>query len=335
MGVAERTDDDGGDLMREYGRFSPQFWIGTTGRRLRGDMAAQLVAAYLLTSPHANMVGVYYLPVETIAHETGIPLEGASKALRRVCEEGFAAYDATAELVFVPGMARRQIADSMKVGDKRIDGVVNELMPFASHRFVAAFAERYRETFHLETAKKWEPLQRAIEGASKAPRSQEQEQEKEQKTEEPPPSKTEKTERQEKNSSANCRLPSVETKSKTEAALALEAPLVDPVEALVASYHELCPALPRVKILDADRRKKAATALTKRPLAEWREIYARAGRSAFLAGTNKRGWKAGFEWFFGRNDDGALNAVSVLEGMYDDRASQPAKARYQDFPHVA
>ena len=65
--------------MRDYGKVSPQFWIGQTGKKLRSEGAeAQIVAMYLMTSPHANMLGLYYCPAMFIAHETGLDLEGAS-----------------------------------------------------------------------------------------------------------------------------------------------------------------------------------------------------------------------------------------------------------------
>jgi hypothetical protein len=68
--------------MRDFGKVNPQFWIGSTGKRLRGNPEAQLVALYLMTCPHANMIGVFHCPILYISHETGLPLEGASKGLR-------------------------------------------------------------------------------------------------------------------------------------------------------------------------------------------------------------------------------------------------------------
>ena len=69
--------------MRDYATVAPQFWLGKTGRELRKKGAeAQVVSFYLMTSPHANMLGLYYLPILYIAHETGLGLEGASKGLR-------------------------------------------------------------------------------------------------------------------------------------------------------------------------------------------------------------------------------------------------------------
>ncbi|EEW4485717.1 replication protein [Escherichia coli] len=76
--------------MRDYAKVSPRFWLGETGRELRKAGAeAQVVAFYLMTSPHANMLGLYYLPVLYLAHETGLGLEGASKGLQRGFEGAF------------------------------------------------------------------------------------------------------------------------------------------------------------------------------------------------------------------------------------------------------
>lgn len=69
--------------MRDYAQVCPQFWLGKTGKKLRGDAEAQLVALYLITSPHANMIGVFHCPMMYIAHETGMSLEGASKEIGR------------------------------------------------------------------------------------------------------------------------------------------------------------------------------------------------------------------------------------------------------------
>lgn len=62
--------------MRDYGTVSPRFWRAGTGKRLRGDAHAQLLALYLMTSPHSNMIGVFYCTVRSMSDETGIPFEG-------------------------------------------------------------------------------------------------------------------------------------------------------------------------------------------------------------------------------------------------------------------
>jgi hypothetical protein len=147
--------------MRDYARLSPRFWIGETGRQIRsGGIESQLVALYLLSSPHSNMIGLYWPPVTYIAHETGIPIEGANKALASLCESGFCQYDQQTEVVWVREMARFQVADRLKPKDKQIVGVQNAYNDVPANPFLAAFFERYREAFSMTNA-------RAYEGASK------------------------------------------------------------------------------------------------------------------------------------------------------------------------
>ena len=113
--------------MRDYGKVSPQFWVGKTGRSLRGNMESQIVALYLMTSPHANMIGVFYCPVDYIAKETGLTIEGASKALQSLIEADFCTFEADTEYVFVHQFAFNQIGEELKPSDKRVQGVINEL----------------------------------------------------------------------------------------------------------------------------------------------------------------------------------------------------------------
>lgn len=165
--------------MRDYGKVAPQFWTGSTGKDLKAaGPEAVIVGLYLMTSPHANMIGVYYLPVLYIAHETGLGLEGASKGLQRAIEAGFCTYDEASEYVFVHAMARYQIAPSLSPGDKRCKGVANELERCPNHVMRKAFFALYSEAFHLpEEVAEPSPL----EAPSKPLGSQEQEQEQEQK----------------------------------------------------------------------------------------------------------------------------------------------------------
>lgn len=135
--------------MREYGKVLPAFWTKGSGKRLRGDPTAQLVALYLFTCPSATMTGLYYLPVPILAHETGLPLEGALKALQRVCEAGIASYDQENELVWVPEMARIQIGSSLAPRDLRIKGVEREIQAYRGHPFFGLFVAKYREAYCL------------------------------------------------------------------------------------------------------------------------------------------------------------------------------------------
>lgn len=207
--------------MRKYSSITPKFWIGKTGRKLRGDISAKLVAAYLLSCPNNDMTGVFYCPLCQISAETGLPLEapsvplpspfqgplkGIREALETLQREDFAIYDYESEYVFVKKMALFQIAQELKPTDKRVTGIKTaiESMP---ENFKYLFIKEYNECFNLgfkdipapdfkefssQTQDENKTSASPIEAPSKALRSQEQEQEQEQETY----TRTEKSEKQ-------------------------------------------------------------------------------------------------------------------------------------------
>ena len=163
--------------MRDYGMVMPSFWIGDTGKKLRGDANAQVLALYLMTSPHSRMSGVFHCPIMYMAHETGITLEGASKALQRLYEVGFCMYEEDTETVFVIRMAAYQVGESLKDTDNRVIGLHKEYQKMHEGPIKSRFYATYRKDFHLDMKAKDRAKNKA---PSKPLRSQEQEQEQEQ-----------------------------------------------------------------------------------------------------------------------------------------------------------
>lgn len=171
--------------MRDYGIVSPKFWIGATGKALRGNQEAQIVALYLMTSPHANMIGVFYCPLDTISKETGLPSEGALKGLRSLIEGEFCLFDEVTEEVFVCRMAAFQIGEQLAAKDNRCKGVERELDRVMSEPLKSAFHAIYSGAFHLPArGDKAPPKPLEIEAPTKPLRSQKQDQK--QKEELPP-----------------------------------------------------------------------------------------------------------------------------------------------------
>jgi hypothetical protein len=164
--------------MRDYAKITPQFWIGPTGKAIKQlGIEAQLVALYLITNPHTNMLGIYYLPAIFIAHETGIPFEEVSKALRSLCELGFCSYDEPSEYVWVHEMAFYQVGEQLKPNDNRVKGINEAYESLPNLPFLKDFYDKYKEAFLLEKKRDNTSL---FEVTSKSLRSQEQEQEQEQ-----------------------------------------------------------------------------------------------------------------------------------------------------------
>lgn len=151
--------------MRDYAKVSARFWTGETGKKIKAHgPEATIVALYLMTSPHSNMLGLYFLPKMYIAHETGLPFEGASKGLQRCIEGDFCTYEEASEMVFVHEMARFQIADQLKPGDKQVKGIARELEKLPQTALFKGFYEKYATSFHLPEVK---GLRRALKGPPK------------------------------------------------------------------------------------------------------------------------------------------------------------------------
>lgn len=170
--------------MREYAKVSPQFWTGDTGREIRvAGRDALLVACYLMTCPSANAIGLYYLPIPTLSHETGIGYGEVGEAMRVLDRVDFARYDLPSEHVWVLEMARHQIAPSLKADDKMSVWIQKEVRRLWKVPHAAAFYFKYRNAYCIGTVEldalfRFDPA-RPSEGPSKALRSQEIDQEQE------------------------------------------------------------------------------------------------------------------------------------------------------------
>jgi hypothetical protein len=261
--------------VRDYAKVSPQFWTGRTGKALKAaGPEAVIVGLYLLTAPHANMIGVYHLPVEYISVDTGLSIEGAWKGLARAIEAGFCTFDTASDYVFVHEFAAYQVGEALAEADKRCAGIRNELGKVPRGQCRRGFAARYAVAFHLPEETDSQPDDEA---PSKPLACQEQEQEQDLKR----------------------YRPAVSSAKQTKQTIPC------PYESIVSLFHEKLPALPAVKLLQESRK----TALRKRwgwvlsstkadgarraetapqALAWFGDFFARAADNDFLMGRGER-----------------------------------------------
>lgn len=152
--------------MREFSKFLPAFWTGRTGRAIRNIAPAsarkdaQIVAAYLFTNGHANMIGLYRLPIPFIAYETGLDPREVLAAMRVLRDLRFAAYDEENEVVWVCEMARLQVieggAPALKPTDNKVKACRTQYATAPRCAFLATFFARYAQILHLEDARESE-----------------------------------------------------------------------------------------------------------------------------------------------------------------------------------
>lgn len=283
--------------MRNYGTVTPGIWTGETGRLLRGDTSAQLLAVYLMTNPHANMIGLYYCPISYIVADTGLSHEGASKGLARLSEVGFVVIDTHSEWVWVREMARYQIADELKPKDHRVNGIINELARTPNIGIKRDFIEKYRDAFCL--GKHFQPS--PFEGASKPLPSQDQEQEQNKKIH---------------SSDEECGNAAASPPS-TVRVIAIDR---TPYDELVSLYHEILPELRRCKILTKARRGYLRQRWHDKPgpsLDAWRRYFEHVRTCPFLMGqiAGRDGmppFEADMEWLIR-----PANIAKILEGKFD------------------
>jgi len=164
--------------MRDYGKVSSQFWTGKTGKSLRGDAEAQLLALYLMTSPHSNMIGVYHCPIMYMAYETGMTIEGASKALQSLIEAGFCTFDEDDEVVWVHALLAHQTGCGLSPKDNRVKSVQKQFAGISQHLIKQGFFEKYKKDFYLGD---WPENTSPLQAPSKPLASQKQKQKQKQK----------------------------------------------------------------------------------------------------------------------------------------------------------
>jgi hypothetical protein len=156
--------------MREYAKIAPQFWIGQTGQELRRfGPKVQLVALYLITGPHATMLGLYYLPLPLIGHETALSSQEVKKVLQRLAEVGFAYYDLRTEYIWVPEMARFQIGERLDPADNRVKAVHKAFDELPNNPFLSAFYDKYQRAYHLPLRRTSEAPSQFLRSSSEAP----------------------------------------------------------------------------------------------------------------------------------------------------------------------
>lgn len=134
--------------MRKFASVPPRIWQADL-KGVRGDLEAFAVHYHLTTSGHANMLGLYYLPIAYAAHEIGCPIEGASKGLASLIDAKICSYDFDRDLVWVHEMAADQIAPQLSPKDKRVKGIAEQLSMLPICPITLAFYRRYRLPFHL------------------------------------------------------------------------------------------------------------------------------------------------------------------------------------------
>lgn len=146
--------------MRDYSKVSPLSWIGMTANVIRAEAERDparrdhartclLTLQYLMSGPNSSMLGIYSLPLATLADQVMTTKEGALEALRSLQVLEFCVYDEAVQWVWVCEMAAWQIDRELRPSDNRIKGIAKDWLALPNLRMLEAFYDRYRAAFHL------------------------------------------------------------------------------------------------------------------------------------------------------------------------------------------
>lgn len=269
--------------MRDYAKISPKFWTGETGQELakRGPEAL-VVALYLMTSPHSNMLGIYRLPVLYMSEETGLSPEGATKGLQDCMEAGFCDYDPQTKIVWVIEMARWQISEALASKDLRCKGIQKDYNALPNIPFLGRFFDYYEHKFHLTDRREFVVKTKGVQLQLVSPLQA--------------PSKPGAGEGEGEGTRAGAVKPSASSAAKLPPC---------PLTSIVELYHQALPELPEVRLMPTKRRRAIAkiwdwTFTSRKPdntrraetpeqAIEWFQTYfARVRNNEFLMGKTPR-----------------------------------------------
>lgn len=155
-------------MKATYRRVLTTYWTDPDIRRACRTPEAHMVLLYLFTGPDSTLSGLYWQPLEDIAHRTRIELDTVRELIATFCEKGFLAYDHTTEEVFVRAAIQHQVGTEFKGGDRRWRAVMREIADTHSDALVADLVEHYDWVDWPDT------VSRRAKGASKGHLSQKQ-----------------------------------------------------------------------------------------------------------------------------------------------------------------
>lgn len=85
--------------MREYGKIHSSFWTSQDIREAGED--GRTLAAYLLTSPHSNMLGCFRVPLAYVSDDLKWPLERVLEGFEKLSQRVWLTFDKGSEWVVI------------------------------------------------------------------------------------------------------------------------------------------------------------------------------------------------------------------------------------------
>ncbi|MFW5895425.1 MAG: hypothetical protein ACOCT9_01645 [archaeon] len=119
--------------MRKYSKVYAVIWQDKKIRELHDK--TRTIFLYLLTSPHTNMIGWYYLNINYAAADLGYPIDRVSKGLKELQNKGLVTYSENSNMVVVHNFLKY---NPIK-GEKQSKGAINTINNLADRGLLEVF----------------------------------------------------------------------------------------------------------------------------------------------------------------------------------------------------
>jgi hypothetical protein len=137
-------------MKNEYLKLPKDFWTyGKNSRILKHGLTELVIFYYIQSCPHANKIGVYYLPIDYITFDIEKDKKEVSHALNNLCDMGFCTYDWFSNYIWVYEMASCNYG-KLKPNDNWV-AHLNKLYKNLPHLpYLNDFYIKYHNDFHLK-----------------------------------------------------------------------------------------------------------------------------------------------------------------------------------------
>ncbi len=116
--------------VKDYPKVLSYFWTNGIGREFHAlRMSVRLLALYLITCVHANLLGVFYLPIVYIAHDLNLSEKEIYQGLEQLKNLDFCSYDKAMQYVWVHEMLNHQVS-STRESKQRLLLIINAELRF-------------------------------------------------------------------------------------------------------------------------------------------------------------------------------------------------------------
>jgi hypothetical protein len=138
--------------MKSFSKLYSDFWINYDNSAVLGTgVDGQLMAVYLQSNTHQNMLGAYYLPLLYISSDLKLSVKKVHAALKKLCKMNYCKYDDKTQHVWVCNLVSEQVGEEVDIKDNRIKALQAIWTSLPSKlEFLEEIYNKYHNAFHLE-----------------------------------------------------------------------------------------------------------------------------------------------------------------------------------------